>query len=236
MICSSWQLRETCEFPHSRSTSHLWHIKHCGGSHLIKPTSGRAVQLYENRKHSNLWQSDSPALLQGRCAAAPTETAPARLPRFAARALSPAAGKAGTAAGKAGTAPGGAASGRKRLPSALYGRASGHVNSYGGRRRGAAAAGQLVSYGGVGALPAACLPPLRSGDSGERPEGPARRRSPPGTRRAGVALGARQEPPQTPPVLGGSGSPERKGPAKTRAGHKTRAVPSLEPGGRSSLK
>lgn len=106
MIFSSWQLRETCEFPHSRSTSHLWHIKHCGGSHLIKPTSGRAVQLYENRKHSNLWQSDSPALLQGRCAAAPTEAAPARLPRFAARALSPAAGKAGTAAGKAGRAPG----------------------------------------------------------------------------------------------------------------------------------
>lgn len=87
-----------------------------------------------------------------------------------------------------------------------------------------------MSYGGVGALPAARLPPLRSGDSGERPEGPARRRSPPGTRRAGVALGARQEPPQTPPVLGGSGE---EGARQNTGG--TQNEGRAQPGARRSL-
>lgn len=68
-------------------------------------------------------------------------------------------GRRGQQPGRA-QAPGGAAAGRKHLPSALYGRSSGHVNSYGGRGRGAAAAGQLVSCGGCG------CPPLRSGDEG----------------------------------------------------------------------
>lgn len=103
-----------------------------------------------------------------------------------------------------GQASGAAAPGREHLPSALYGRVSGHVNSYGGRGRGATAAGQLVSYGhSVGALPPARRPPLRSGDEGREAGTP---RPPPLSPR---------DPPRPGHVRGRAGSP-RGAPRKRR--------------------
>lgn len=233
LFCPGWRMDVTkrfsalgngvklVNFPDWRNTSNLWHIKHRGGSHLvIQSTSGKVVQRYENPKHSKPRQSDP-------------RHSPCPCPCPASALCGPCRhrGEAGTGAGK-GPPSAGAASPGKRLPGALYGRASGHVNSDGGRGRGAAAAGQLVSYGGVGALPPARLPPLHTGDEG---------------REAGTLLPpplSRRDPPCSGRVRGGAGSPPQapaaappggKGPVKTRARHKTRALPRLEPGGLSGL-
>lgn len=227
-------------FPDWQNTSSLWHLKHCEGSHLmIKPTSGKAVQLYENPKHSYPQQSGSPARFQGRCGRSLSGCrCPALRPCQASALCGPRPQAGG--AGRRGQEPGRGRSGlgeetppeRALRPGE---RARQQLWRKGKRRR--RAAGELWGCG---------RPPSRSPPSPpRRGRGERGRNAPPASALSPrpAALGACAEsrwepagsPSQTPPVLGSSGSPERKGPVKTRARHKTRAVPSLEPGGRSSL-
>lgn len=185
----------------------------------------------------------APALPRsGRCTAAPSaaEAAPATVPPPPVpgfRALRPApsaqrAGRRGPRLGRA-RASGAAAWRRKRLRSALYGRRAGTSTAM---AEGEEAPPPPGSWWVVGVC--VCSLPSVAGTSRERPERPARRRCPPGTRRAravcGVALGARRELPANAAGARWLRVPGEEG-ARQNTGE-ARAVPSLKPAACSSVK
>lgn len=207
---------------------------------MIKPTSGKAVQLYENPNHSNPRQSRSPALLQGRCGRSFSGgRCPALRPCQASALCGPRPQPGG--AGRRGQEPGRGRSGLgEETPPERALRPGERARQQlwrKGKRLRRRAAGELWGCGRPPSRSPSSPPRRRRGERGRN--APPAAALPPGPAALGACAVSRWEPagspPQTPPVLGSSGSLERKGPVKTRARHKTRAVPSLKPGGRSNL-
>lgn len=230
LFCPGWRMDVTkrfsalgngvklVNFPDWRNTSNLWHIKHRGGSHLmIQPTSGKAAQLYKNPKP-------------------PAERSPPRpvpVPGF--RALRPApsprgggdGSREGPAFGRSGlaeeTPPGRALRPGERVRQQRWRK--------GKRRRRRRAAGELRGCGRPPSRSSASPPHRGRGERGRN--APPALSLPPGPAVLGACAGWRREPPQA--SAAAPAPPGGKGPVKTRARHKTRALPRLEPGGRSGL-